>query len=185
MTKGKIALLLAAIGAFCFYSVANADQITDTTTGSGPDILQSQQGNEAAERITPANAPNTENETWQELVYGSNWQREREKIAAVLPEFAAGLAIVASAPDTAEVTALPVDTAQNIVLAINRYYMLLDKIVIGYAGRKFKIAAARRIDGYILLWLEEPEVMDGGRAIIYSVENNRIVADFYDGGLRG
>ena len=185
MTKGKIALLLAAIVSFCLCPTLNAGQVADTTTGGMPDTLQSKSDDESVERMTPASAPDTENETWQELVYGTDWQDERAKIAAKLPEFAAGLTIAASDSDAAGAASLPMDTAQNVVMAINRYYMLLDKIVIGYAGRKFKIAAARRIDGYILLWLEEPEVMDGGRAIIYSVEKNRIVADFYDGGLRG
>ncbi len=102
-----------------------------------------------------------------------------------LPEFASENAIPATDTDKANVAALPIETAQNVTRAIEKYYLALDKISVGYAGRKFEIYAARSIEGYILLWINEPEVMDGGRSLIYSIEKDRIVAAFSDGGIRG
>lgn len=129
-----------------------------------------------------APAPET---TWETIVYGEDWQKEREKIGLCIPEFASGLAIPATQADKNNKNTLPVEVAQNITLAIENYYLLLDKISLGAGGRPFEITAARITEGYILLWVDEPGIMDGGRALVYSIEKGRIVADFFDGGIRG
>jgi len=123
--------------------------------------------------------------TWETIVYGEDWQKEREKIGLCIPEFASGLAIPATEADKNNKNTLPVEVAQNITLAIENYYLLLDKISLGAAGRPFEITAARITEGYILLWIDEPGIMDGGRALVYSIEKGKIVADFSDGGIRG
>jgi len=131
---------------------------------------------------TPAPAPEA---TWEDIVYGEDWQTEREKIGLCIPEFASGIAIQATQADKNNKNTLPVEVAQNITLAIENYYLLLDKISLGAAGRPFEITAARITEGYILLWVDEPGIMDGGRALVYSIEKGKIVADFFDGGIRG
>lgn len=122
---------------------------------------------------------------WETIVYGEDWETEHKKIGQILPEFAAQAAIPPTEADKAGTNKMSVDQAMNITRAIEQYYLRLDKITLGYAGRKFEITATRTIDNYILLWLNEPEVYDGGRAIIYSSEKNKIVAAFFDGGIRG
>ena len=123
--------------------------------------------------------------TWETIVYGEDWQKEREKIGLCIPEFASGIAIPATQADKNNKNTLPVEVAQNITLAIENYYLLLDKISLGAGGRPFEITAARITEGYILLWIDEPGIMDGGRALVYSIEKGKIVADFSDGGIRG
>ncbi len=43
------------------------------------------------------------------------------------------------------------------------------------------VTAARRIGDYLLLWVQEPGVMDGGFEVIYSVEKQRVVGTFFTG----
>lgn len=155
---------------------AQADKL-NVERAASPAAVDSAVGSEA-----PASAPET---TWEVIVYGEDWQAEREKIGLCIPEFASGIAIPATAADKNNKNSLPVEVAQNITLAIENYYLLLDKISLGAAGRGFEITAARITEGYILLWIDEPGIMDGGRALVYSIKKGRIVADFFDGGIRG
>ncbi|MCC6698150.1 MAG: hypothetical protein IT365_21185 [Candidatus Hydrogenedentes bacterium] len=46
---------------------------------------------------------------------------------------------------------------------------------------EFRIAAARPVGGYLLLWIGFPEVMDGGEHVIYSVEKKKLVGTFLGG----
>ncbi|MBF0411038.1 MAG: hypothetical protein HQM10_27095 [Candidatus Riflebacteria bacterium] len=49
---------------------------------------------------------------------------------------------------------------------------------------KGKVYATRKVGEYFLLWVTEPDVMDGGFELIYSIEKNRIVGTFF-GGYKG
>ena len=46
---------------------------------------------------------------------------------------------------------------------------------------EFRIAAARPVGGYLLLWIGFPEVMDGGEHVIYSVEKKKLIGTFVGG----
>lgn len=172
MKKGKICLLAAAVWLFCGPQSAGAEDTIKTP-------VESEQ---------PAGQPvaaSEESQTWQAAVYGDDWAVEREKIGLLVPEFAQEQAVPATDLDRKQLSSLPEDTAINVTRALERYYFALDKLSIGYAGRKFQLTAARILDGYVLLWLDEPDILDGGRALIYSVAKDKIVADFSDGGIRG
>ncbi len=147
--------------------------------------VSSTSGADAVTAVGSETAVSEPETTWETIVYGDDWQKEREKIGLCIPEFASGLAIPATQADKNNKNTLPVEVAQNITLAIENYYLLLDKISLGAAGRPFEITAARITEGYILLWIDEPGIMDGGRALVYSIEKGKIVADFSDGGIRG
>lgn len=147
--------------------------------------VSSPTGADAAIAVGSETAVSEPETTWETIVYGEDWQKEREKIGLCIPEFASGLAIPATEADKNNKNSLPVEVAQNITLAIENYYLLLDKISLGAGGRPFEITAARITEGYILLWIDEPGIMDGGRALVYSIEKGKIVADFSDGGIRG
>ncbi len=188
MKTGIFCLLCAATVFLCNQPACAQDGLkppVDSQQPAQPD--QTQQLDVSRENADTAAAGGTSNEalTWQISVYGEDCSAEAEKIGQRLPEFASGNAIPATDADRGNVAALPIETAQNVTRAIEKYYLALDKISVGYAGRKFEIDAARSIEGYILLWLDEPEVRDGGRSLIYSIEKDRIVADFSDGGIRG
>ncbi len=187
MNKGNKFIVFASVCACCCFSPVSASDILKTPVDNEQAIDQTATDKLSVERPSqePPAAASEEPLPWQASIYGEDWQSEREKIAANLPEFAAGNGIPATDADKAQLAALPIETAQNVTRAIENYYMLLEKTSQGYAGRKFEITAARRIDGYILLWLNEPEIRDGGRSIIFSTAKNKIVSDFWDGGYRG
>ncbi len=189
-----ICFSFAALGSF---AMVNAQSTVKEPVEAVVKADQSQTGQLSVERAAspagvdsaaaigsenPAPAPET---TWESVVYGEDWQAEREKIGLCIPEFASGVAIPATQADKNNKNTLPVEVAQNITLAIANYYLLLDKISLGAAGRPFEITAARITEGYILLWIDEPGIMDGGRALVYSINKGKIVADFSDGGIRG
>lgn len=189
MKKGTVCLLSATIGIlFCHQPACAQDALkppVDNQKSAEPG--QAGQLDVSHENAEPAASTGVNNEAqaWQIAVYGEDCLTEAEKIGQRLPEFASGNAIPATDTDKANVAALPIETAQNVTRAIENYYLALDKISVGYAGRKFQIYATRSIEGYILLWIDEPEIMDGGRSLIYSIGKERIVADFSDGGIRG
>jgi len=187
---------------FCFaifgnFAMVNAQNLVKETleavqiVGQPPieqlsvERVESTSGADAATAVGSETAVSESETTWEAIVYGEDWQKEREKIGLCIPEFASGLAIPATQADKNNKNTLPVEVAQNITLAIENYYLLLDKISLGAAGRPFEITAARITEGYILLWIDEPGIMDGGRALVYSIEKGKIVADFFDGGIRG
>ncbi|MDD3146914.1 MAG: hypothetical protein PHD82_06395 [Candidatus Riflebacteria bacterium] len=187
MNKGNKSLLFAAVCAGLCFSRAGAQNVVKDPVNNEPVLSQMQNNELAVERRAGDNqtADETGPAAWQTTVFGQDWQIERETIGKALPEFAAENGIKATDADRAQLAALPIETAEGITRAIANYYLLLDKFSAGYAGRKFEITAARKIDGYILIWLDEPEIRDGGRAIIYSTAKDKIVADFWDGGFRG
>ena len=53
-----------------------------------------------------------------------------------------------------------------------------------HRGVKWQVSALREVDAHILLWLNFPEIMDGGVDIIYSKEKKAVVGTFL-GGYRG
>ena len=124
-------------------------------------------------------------EAWKAGVYGDDWQEEAGRIQQVAPELLAGAGLPATASDEEAIASMPVELKAEIDQAVRDYYVRLDAVTSGYAGRKFLVRAAREVEGYFLLWIDEPEIMDGGRAIIYSRAKNRIVGEFWDGGIRG
>ncbi len=188
MKTGTFCLLCAATVLLCNQPACAQDGLkppVDNQQPAQPDQTQQLDVNRpAADKAIIAGSID-EAHAWQHAVYGEDCAAEVEKIMQRLPEFASENAIPATDTDKANVAALPIETAQNVTRAIEKYYLALDKISVGYAGRKFEIYAARSIEGYILLWINEPEVMDGGRSLIYSIEKDRIVAAFSDGGIRG
>ena len=171
MKRGILFLLLCACTTCCV--AAPADQ----NGGNVPPVTV------AVEQSAPVIDAGPD--AWKASVYGEDWQLESEKIGLLIPEFAADQAIAATNSDADYVAAMPDELPVMISLAIETYYLKLEKITQGYAGRKFIITAARSVEGYILLWLDEPDIRDGGRAIIYSRQQDKIVADFIDGGTRG
>ena len=187
MNKGTICLLAAAIGILCCNQPLKAQDALKSPVDAqqSAEPAQAKQLEVSRDETAAATAGNSEAQAWQIAVYGEDCLTEAEKIGQRLPEFASGNAIPATDTDKANVAALPIETAQNVTRAIENYYLALDKISVGYAGRKFQIYATRSIEGYILLWIDEPEIMDGGRSLIYSIGKERIVADFSDGGIRG
>lgn len=71
-----------------------------------------------------------------------------------------------------------------------KHVLKLDSAVDDALGRyleplkvKWKICAARPVGDYILLWIGFPEVIDGGRDLIYSVKEQQIVGEFLGGYL--
>jgi len=195
----KVTLLCAGLGFVLFGNFAgvNAQSAVKEPVEAAQNADQAHVGQLSVERVTPTSGADSDvmagsetsvsepEATWEAIVYGEDWQAEREKIGLCIPEFASGIAIQATQADKNNKNTLPVEVAQNITLAIENYYLLLDKISLGAAGRPFEITAARITEGYILLWVDEPGIMDGGRALVYSIEKGKIVADFFDGGIRG
>ena len=187
--KKKISCLLAAVACLLGPGGVAAQDIVKAPVDNQSGAAQEQTDKLSVERpatgSSKGDAADTEENAWQKDVYGEGWQADAEKISRLLPEFASESGIPATDADRAAVAALPIEVAQNVTRAIEKYYLALGKISYGYAGRKFAISAARRVDNYILLWINEPEIRDGGRAIIYSTDQDRIVAGFSDGGIRG
>ncbi|HNX76892.1 MAG TPA: hypothetical protein PLM07_13160 [Candidatus Rifleibacterium sp.] len=187
--KNKFNCLLAAVAILLGAGGVTAQNIVKAPIDNQPGAPQAPTNQLSVERpattINNGGAVVNEENTWQTDVYGEGWQSDAEKISRLLPEFASGNGIPATDADRVAVAALPIDVAQNVTRAIEKYYLALEKMSYGYAGRKFEIIGARRIDNYILLWIDEPEIRDGGRAIIYGGGKDRIVAEFSDGGIRG
>jgi hypothetical protein len=123
---------------------------------------------------------------WQAEVFGADWQSLASDFRTAVPELASGTELASNAGDTLFWLKMPESGRQNIIAAVAAYYQALDRVVKGaYADRRFEVAAAREINGYVLLWIDEPGVFDGGRTAVYSIELRRIVGEFAGGGFRG
>ncbi len=188
MNKGKMFLFCIAAWVCCCPLPASAQNTLKAPVDSEQPADQETPQRLLVERpgqASPAVSTTAEPLPWQATAYGEDCLVEHEKIGKCLPEFAAETAIPASDIDRASVAALHENLAQDITRAIENYYMRLETIDGGYAGRKFQIIAVRIVEGYVLIWLDEPEIRDGGRSLIYSIAKEKIVADFSDGGIRG
>jgi hypothetical protein len=79
---------------------------------------------------------------------------------------------LATPADTEFVNSLTTDTVKAV------------EIFLKPVERTIRIAAARPIGNYLLLWVAFPEVADGGVDLIFSIEKKRVVGTFL-GGYRG
>lgn len=153
---------------------------------SAQNVATGSAGNDiAVDRLDPAGVSVSGIDSWKATVYGPDWVAENERLCTVVPGFAPDLPIAATASDSSNLASMHDETLQKIEKAVENYYLLLDKVTSGHAGQKFSITAARAVEGYILIWVDEPGIMDGGRALVYSCEKGKIIAAFWDGGIRG
>jgi hypothetical protein len=123
---------------------------------------------------------------WKATAYGENWVEAEKQFKQAVPELASGAGVPFKDEDRTFWTNLPEERKKKVEEAVSAFYQALDTVTPGaYATRQFKITAAREVNGYILLWIDEPEIMDGGRSAVLSLETGTIVGEFWDGGIRG
>jgi hypothetical protein len=119
----------------------------------------------------------------QPILYGNDWLSDEKEIRKIFP--AIDNAVPIAKKDISYCNAMQSDLKNRLREAINKYYENVNTINDRADVVEYKITAARELDGYILLWIAEPNVRDGGRSLIYSRTKKRIVGDFWDGGIRG
>lgn len=119
-------------------------------------------------------------------VFGTDWEEHWKEISGIFPEIN-GSSVPATPDDDTAWLMLPGDMKENIERAVRFYYKNASLVnnTPSQALTEFEVTAIRKIDDYILLWIMEPYIFDGGCSLIYSIENERIVGQFWDGGIRG
>lgn len=125
------------------------------------------------------------NDCWQAKVYGEDWAHAASCAGEVFPELRKESGVPATDADSEFCRKLPDEEKEKLNAAVAAYYERMAQITPAYAGRRFTISAVRESSDFCLLWIEEPEVCDGGRSLIYSRKSKTIVGDFWDGGIRG
>jgi hypothetical protein len=119
----------------------------------------------------------------QPILYGNDWLLDEKEIRKIFP--AIDHAVPMTKKDISYCHAMGSDLKNKLKGAMNKYYGNVNTINGRADSAEYKITAVRELDGYILLWIAEPNIRDGGRSLIYSRTKNRIVGDFWDGGIRG
>ena len=124
-------------------------------------------------------------DAWKATVYGEDWKVEDARVKEKIPALKKHEGIKPTDADMQWLKTLAKERRAQVDAALDAYYINLGKVTPHWATAKHEIFAAREVDGYILLWVQEPEIKDGGRSVIYSKEKDKIVSDFWDGGIRG
>jgi len=124
-------------------------------------------------------------EAWQAKVYGDDWEAQDALAKKAISALEKNEGIPATASDTEFLKSMPKERREKLDASVTAYYVKVDSVTPGRAGTKFLITAAREVEGFILLWVDEVEIRDGGRSLVYSVAKDQIITMFNDGGIRG